>query len=261
MAVETKNVKSTQNNAKQEIKELAPSDVVATCTMTEAEHTARKDRIYSAQRKGNELMWSIMTELKSAKERKEQTLDGYGDTENDFIKWVGDLFEIKDTQVKQMSRIVGVYGTLADNGEWSIEPKFTRYTKEKLDIIQRHKDFKTKFDFDEIVSALGITPETSCANLKAIINRANGKAIEDKKEDDKLNPKTPKKEVTEKIVKESEVYKSLEDDKNRLERMHNTEKDVIGKILIVVNDAKKSDKDKVKEVKEIILNMSKPETK
>ena len=43
--------------------------------------------------------------------------------------------------------------------------------------------------------------------------------------------------------------------------MHNTEKDVIGKILIVVNDAKKSDKDKVKEVKEIILNMSKPETK
>lgn len=226
----------SKNNMNNEIKEMKASEVVATCTMTEEEHKARIERIYDAQRKGTELEWNIMVELKSAKERHEQTLSGYGDTEADFIKWVGDLFEIKDTQVKQMSRLVGIYGSIADNGEWSIEPKYTRFSKEKLDIIQRHKDFHAKSDFDEIVNALGITPETSCANIKAIINKANGKQLEDKTATDKPSKEEKEAKKTVEEIKSSDVYKALVDEEKLV-------KDFVTRFYGYAKDNAMSDKD------------------
>ena len=207
-------VKGTNNNVGQEIKPVKPSEVVATCTMTEEEHKARVNMIYEMQARGIQCEWTIMASITSAKERKEQTLDGYGDSEADFNKWVGDLFEIKDTQVKQMSRIMHVYGTLADNGEWSIAEKFTRYSKEKLDIIQSFPQFKTKANFDELVDALGITPATSCAVLKTL--RAEAKGITQKEEPTKKEAEaseTTEKTMSTKEVKEikdSEPYKELD---------------------------------------------------
>ena len=200
----------SKNNVKQEAKEMKPTGEVVLCTMTEKEHEQRKEYILNAQARGREAEWAIMTALVSAKERHEQTLDGFDDTETGFNNWVMSLFEIKDTQVKQMIRIVRKYGDLADNGEWSVQPKFIAYGKEKLDIIQRHNAFKTKGDFDNIVTALDINPYTSTSIIRDLINQANGKALPDK-ETDKEQPTKEEKAAkkSEQEIKESDIYKEV----------------------------------------------------
>ena len=199
-------VLGTTNNVGQEIAPLQPSDVIS-CTMTEEEHKARKDRIFDKMEQGLRLSWDIMVDITSAKERKEQTLDGYDETEESFNQWCDDTFGMKSTQVKQAVRVLTTYGKVDDKGEWMLEDKYKRYTKEKLDIIQRHPQFKTKVDFDAIVEACGITPSTSEKALKELVREAKGLPAP--------QPKTKSEETktipTTEDIKASEVYKHVED--------------------------------------------------
>ena len=185
-AVETKavenvsretSVSGTTNNVGQEItamKALEGETDVISCTMTEEEHKARKERIYEIQEKCLKGSWDMMVEIASAKERKEQTLDGYNETEADFEKWALEMFGIKSTQVRQYVRILTTYGKMDDKGEYTLEDKYKRYTREKLDIIQRHPQFKTRASFDTLTDALGITPSTSEDVLKELVREAKG---------------------------------------------------------------------------------------
>ena len=168
-------ISGTTNNVGQEITAMKPSEGdVISCTMTEEEHKARKERIYEIQEKCLKGSWDMMVEIASAKERKEQTLDGYNETEADFEKWALEMFGIKSTQVRQYVRILTTYGKMDDKGEYTLEDKYKRYTREKLDIIQRHPQFKTRASFDTLTDSLGITPSTSEDVLKELVREAKG---------------------------------------------------------------------------------------
>ena len=209
---ETTTVSGTTNNVGQEIAPIQPSDVIS-CTMTEDEHKERKERIFNKMEQGLRLSWDIMVDITSAKERKEQTLDGYEETEEAFNQWCDDTFGMKSTQVKQAVRVLTTYGKVDDKGEWSLEDKYKRYTKEKLDIIQRHPQFKTKVDFDAIVEACGITPATSEKALKELVREAKGLPAPQPKTKTNTTPKSEeaKTEPTTEAIKSSEVYKHVED--------------------------------------------------
>ena len=192
-------VTGTKNNVGQEIAEAKAAEV-STCTMTEDEHKARIERIRNAQAQGRDAEFSIMVEIASAKQRHEQELDGYANTEKAFLQWANDMFELGDTQIKQAVRILGVYASVDDKGEYTLPDKFRMYSKEKLDLIQAFPQFKTRADFDALVDALGITPATSCAVIKQL--KAEAKGIETKTDEAKAETKEAKAEAKEKITRE-----------------------------------------------------------
>ena len=201
-------VHGTTNNVGQEIEKIAPSETeVVSCTMTEEEHQARKERIIEIQEKCLRGSWDMMVEIASAKSRKEQTLDGYSESEGDFEKWALEQFGIKSTQVRQYVRVLETYGRLADNGEYTLEEKYKRYTREKLDIIQRHPQFKTRASFDALVDALGITPSTSEDILKELVREAKGLPAPQTKEKAKSSKADAEHVVTVEEVKETQLYK------------------------------------------------------
>ena len=199
------------NNVGQEIQPLGATNVV-TCTMTEEEHKARVDRIHEKQAQGLRISWDIMVDITSAKERKEQSLDGYEETEKGFEEWCETTFNIKSTQVRQAVRVLSVYGKVDDKGEWSLEDKYKRYTKEKLDIIQRHPKFTTKASFDNLVEALGITPATSEGALKTLVREAKGLPEPTPKDTTKKSQKSEevKAEPTTEEVKATVTYQNIE---------------------------------------------------
>lgn len=248
-------VKGTANNVGQEIKAQVPSTDVINCTMTEEEHKARVERITTKMEQGLKLSWDIIVDITSAKERNEQELDGYTSSAEDFNKWANELFGMGDTQIKQAVRLVQFYGSIDDKGEYSLEDKYKRYTKEKLDIIQRLLNVKklTKAGFDETVDALGIMPSTSEGILKEMVKQAKG--IETKDND------TTTEKDTKKITK-SEVEQELESvkaDVARFERLHNVESKAIGDITLLLGNDKVSDKEFRQKVKDIIYSMGKEE--
>ena len=215
-AVETKQseVKGTANNVGQEIAKLQPSDVV-NCNMTEEEHKARVERINAKMEQGLRLSWDILVDITSAKERHEQVLDGYEDTTQAFNEWAMALFGMGETQIKQASRIIGFYGSIDDKGEYSLDDKYKRYTKEKLDIIQRIPQLKTKAQFDEVVESLGIMPSTSEGVLREMVKQAKG--ITEKTDEEKAKAKEEKakaKDVAE--IKASEVFKVVDEKRDTL---------------------------------------------
>ena len=212
-AVETKVVSGTTNNVGQEISALKPSDGdVISCTMTEEEHKARKERIYEIQEKCLKGSWDMMVEIASAKERKEQTLDGYNETEADFEKWALEMFGIKSTQVRQYVRILTTYGKMDDKGEYTLEDKYKRYTREKLDIIQRHPQFKTRASFDTLTDSLGITPSTSEDILKDLVREAKGLPAPQLKTKDNAKTKNNDNasEPSVEDIKASDTYKVVD---------------------------------------------------
>lgn len=207
-------VSGTTNNVGQEISALKPSEGdVISCTMTEEEHNARKERIYEIQEKCLKGSWDMMVEIASAKERKEQTLDGYNETEADFEKWALEMFGIKSTQVRQYVRILTTYGKMDDKGEYTLEDKYKRYTREKLDIIQRHPQFKTRASFDTLTDSLGITPSTSEDVLKELVREAKGLPAPQPKTKD--NPKTKNNdnasEPSVEVIKASDTFKVVDE--------------------------------------------------
>lgn len=212
-------VKGTTNNAGQEIKNLAPSADVISCTMTEEEHHARVERIHNKMEQGLRLSWDILVDITSAKERKEQTLDGYSDSTEDFNKWAMELFGMGETQVKQASRLIGFYGSIDDKGEYSLDDKYKRYTKEKLDIIQRIPQLKTKAQFDEVTESLGIMPSTSEGVLKQIVREAKGlpEKVEKTEEEKKAEKEAKQTAKDVKEIKESRPYIELESKRNTLQ--------------------------------------------
>ena len=204
-------VKGTKNNVGQEIQEQKATEVI-TCTMTEEEHAARKERIRQAQSQGREAEFSIMVEIASAKERHEQELDGYDNTEKAFLQWANDEFELGDTQIKQAVRILGVYASVDDKGEYTLPDKFRRYSKEKLDLIQAFPQFKTRADFDALVESLGITPSTSCAVLKQLKNEAKGVETKDTKDSkDTKETKESKENVSRETIEATPLFIETKD--------------------------------------------------
>ena len=203
-------VHGTTNNVGQEIEKIAPSDTdVISCTMTEEEHKARKERIYEIQEKCLKGSWDMMVEIASAKERKEQTLDGYNETEADFEKWALEMFGIKSTQVRQYVRILTTYGKMDDKGEYTLEDKYKRYTREKLDIIQRHPQFKTRASFDTLTDSLGITPSTSEDVLKDLVREAKGLPAPQPKTKAKGNDNASEPSVED--IKASDTFKVVDE--------------------------------------------------
>ena len=259
--VKQEEVKGTPNNAGQEIEKLTPSEVVTTCTMTNEEHEARKQRIHDKMEQGLRLSWDIMADIVSANERHEHTLDGYEDTSEGFLKWANVEFSMGDTQVKQAIRIMGIYGSIDDKGEYTIDDKFKRYTKEKLDIIQRFPAFKTKSNFDDIVESLGIMPNTSEGVLKEMVREAKGLPAPNDKDNDKDNKKDNDKDTKKDAKTLQKELDGVQADKNRLERLHNIESKTIGDIVLILNNDKVSDKDFRQKVRDIIKAMGKDETK
>lgn len=212
---ETKEIKGMTNNVGHEIEKQAPSTDVISCTMTNEEHKARVERIHTKMEQGLRLSWDIIVDIASAKERNEQELDGYTKSAEDFNKWANELFGMGETQIKQAVRLVGFYGSIDDKGEYTLDDKYKRYTKEKLDIIQRIPQLKTKAQFDEIVDTLGIMPSTSEGVLKEIVREAKGLPQKDETEKTKDNKKSNKSEKISvddiKAIKDTEVYKVSED--------------------------------------------------
>lgn len=234
-------VTGTTNNVGQEISPVKPSDVID-CTMTEEEHKARIKRIQAKMEAGLKLSWDIIVDIASAKERKEQELDGYTSSESDFNKWANELFGMGETQIKQAVRLVGFYGSIDDKGEYTLADKYKRFTKEKLDIIQRLPQMKTKADFDTVTEALGIMPNTSEGVLKEMVKQAKG--ITDKsKDNDKATDKTKESKKTREEVMESETYKTLQTERDRLATESTDVKTFIAKWFGYANDTKMSDKD------------------
>lgn len=208
-------VSGTTNNVGQEITAMKPSEGdtdVISCTMTEEEHKARKERIYEIQEKCLKGSWDMMVEIASAKERKEQTLDGYNETEADFEKWALEMFGIKSTQVRQYVRILTTYGKMDDNGEYTLEDKYKRYTREKLDIIQRHPQFKTRASFDTLTDSLGITPSTSEDVLKELVREAKGlPAPQPKTKEPKAKGNDNASEPSVEDIKASDTFKVVDE--------------------------------------------------
>lgn len=212
-------VHGTNNNVGQEVSKMQPSTDVISCTMTDEEHKARIERIHAKMEAGLKLSWDILVDITSAKERKEQTLDGYSETEADFNKWAMELFGMGETQIKQASRLIGFYGSIDDKGEYTLEDKYKRYTKEKLDIIQRLPQLKTRAQFDEVVESLGIMPNTSEGVLKEIVREAKGLPQKDdtKKDDTKKEKKPEKISVTDvSAIKQTEAYKQVDSKRDML---------------------------------------------
>ena len=249
-------VKGTANNVGQEIVKQAPTTEVVNCTMTEEEHKARVERITTKMEQGLKLSWDIIVDITSAKERNEQELDGYTSSAEDFNKWANDLFGMGDTQIKQAVRLVQFYGSIDDKGEYTLEDKYKRYTKEKLDIIQRLLNVKklTKAGFDETVNALGIMPSTSEGILKEMVKQAKG--IEDKGATEDGEKDTKKKTTKSEVEQELEFVKA---DIARFERLHNVESKAIGDITLLLNNEKVNDKDFRNKVRDIIYAMGKEE--
>ena len=187
--------------------------------MTEEEHHARVERIHSKMEQGLRLSWDILVDITSAKERKEQTLDGYSDSTEDFNKWAMELFGMGETQIKQASRLIGFYGSIDDKGEYSLDDKYKRYTKEKLDIIQRIPQLRTKAQFDEVTESLGIMPSTSEGVLKQIVREAKGlPEKEEKTTEQKQAEKEAKQTVKDvKEIKDSKPYKEIEAKRDTLQ--------------------------------------------
>lgn len=212
-------VKGTTNNAGQEIKNLAPSTEVISCTMTEEEHHARVERIHNKMEQGLRLSWDILVDITSAKERKEQTLDGYSDSTEDFNKWAMELFGMGETQIKQASRLIGFYGSIDDKGEYSLDDKYKRYTKEKLDIIQRIPQLKTKAQFDEVTESLGIMPSTSEGVLKQIVREAKGLPEKEEKTAEQKQAEKEAKQTAKDVkeIKDSKPYKEIEAKRDTLQ--------------------------------------------
>lgn len=212
---ETKEVKGMTNNVGQEIEKQAPSTDVISCTMTDEEHKARVERIHTKMEQGLRLSWDIIVDIASAKERNEQELDGYTKSAEDFNKWANELFGMGETQIKQAVRLVGFYGSIDDKGEYTLDDKYKRYTKEKLDIIQRIPQLKTKAQFDEVVDTFGIMPSTSEGVLKEIVREAKGLPQKDETDETKDNKKSKKSEKISvddiKAIKDTDVYKESED--------------------------------------------------
>lgn len=204
-------VKGTANNVGQEITKQKPSADVISCTMTEEEHQARVERIHTKMEQGLRLSWDIIVDIASAKERNEQELDGYTKSADDFNKWANELFGMGETQVKQAIRLVGFYGSIDDKGEYTLDDKYKRFTKEKLDIIQRIPQLKTKAQFDEVCDTFGIMPNTSEGVLKEIVKEAKGITDKgDSKEDKEAKKQKKEKEQTTAEIKSSVEYKELE---------------------------------------------------
>lgn len=236
------NIQGATNNVGQEIQKQAPSTVeVVKCTMTEEEHLARMQRIHDRQEQGLRLSWDIMVDITSAWSRNEQVLDGYSETSEDFLKWAFINFGIKDTQVKQARRVVEFYGSIDDKGEYSLEDKYKRYTKEKLDIIQRLPAMSTKAKFDDTVESLGIMPSTSEDTLKSLVRQAKG--LPEPQPKAKVEKKTTANNTEsgtpdESVIKSTPVYK-VEVDKGALMR------NFIAEHIAEANKVVESKKDKL----------------
>ena len=142
------------------------------------------------------------------------------DDENDKVRYasMSDFAEkeldlkLTDKQLKNYVRLVNIYGEKQADGTYKIDEKYNAYGIDKLDKIQRHKDFNTRNDFDTIVNKEGINPFTSAKSIGEIVGRSNDENYDKKIADKKQEQETTKQERQTKEEKlTSEVNKLTED--------------------------------------------------
>lgn len=127
-------------------------------------------------------------------ERKVLDYDGEGKRYSSLSAFAEEELgiDLSDKQLATYKRIVQNYGLRNEDGTYTIEDKFYNYGIEKLDIIWRIPQMNgQRTNFDEVVNALGITPNTTALNLKTIVSTAKGLTTT---KDDK--PKAKKDEKT-----------------------------------------------------------------
>ena len=161
---------------------------------------------------------------------------------SDFAEKELDL-KLTDKQLKNYVRLVNIYGEKQEDGTYLIADKYTAYGIDKLDKLQRHKDFQTRNDFDAIVKKEGINPFTSAKVIGEIVGRSNDANYDKKIEDKKQEQETAKQERTSKEEKlTNEVNKLTEDVKQERKKTDDV-KTFLARWYGYANDKKMSDKE------------------
>lgn len=251
-------VKGTPNNAGQEIAKQEATTTPNTdgsITVENTKHVSKE--VYEDYKKqAKEIVSSVKgASVKIARVFTEMyergVLEYESDDENDKLRYasMSDFAEkeldlkLTDKQLKNYVRLVNIYGEKHADGTYKIDEKYNAYGIDKLDKIQRHKDFNTRNDFDTIVNKEGINPFTSAKAIGEIVGRSNDdnydKKLEDKKQEAEKN-KQERQTKEEKLT--SEVNKLTEDVKQERQKTDDV-KTFLARWYGYANDTKMSDKD------------------
>ena len=222
-----KEIKGTENNAKQEITQQETKttpNADGSVTVETTKHVSKE--VYEDYKKqAKDIVSSVKgASVKIARVFTEMyergVLEYDSDDENDKVRYASmsdfadkelDL-KLTDKQLKNYVRLVNIYGEKQADGTYRIDEKYNAYGIDKLDKIQRHKDFNTRNDFDTIVNKEGINPFTSAKAIGEIVGRSNDENYDKKIADKKQEQETTKQERQTKEEKlTSEVNKLTED--------------------------------------------------
>lgn len=222
-----KEIKGTENNAKQEItkqESKTTPNADGSVTVETTKHVSKE--VYEDYKKqAKDIVSSVKgASVKIARVFTEMyergVLEYDSDDENDKVRYASmsdfadkelDL-KLTDKQLKNYVRLVNIYGEKQADGTYRIDEKYNAYGIDKLDKIQRHKDFNTRNDFDAIVNKEGINPFTSAKAIGEIVGRSNDENYDKKIADKKQEQETTKQERQTKEEKlTSEVNKLTED--------------------------------------------------
>lgn len=161
---------------------------------------------------------------------------------SDFAEQELDL-KLTDKQLKNYIRLINIYGEKHEDGTYTIADKYNAYGIDKLDKIQRHKDFNTRNDFDEIVKKEGINPFTSARIIGQIVGRSNDENYDKKLEDKKQEKEANKQERKSKEEKLTADVQKLESDVKQERENTDTLKTWLARFYGYAKDTKMSDKD------------------
>lgn len=175
---------------------------------------------------------------------------------SDFADKELDL-KLTDKQLKNYVRLVNIYGEKQTDGTYKIDEKFNAYGIDKLDKIQRHKDFNTRNDFDAIVAKEAINPFTSAKAIGEIVGRSNDENYDKKLEEKKQEQETAKQERQTKEEKLSKEVESLTADVKQERQVADEVKTFLATWYGYARDTKMKDADFRKEFIKAVEKMTK----
>ena len=211
----------SKNNVNQTINEVAPTvkddngkvTVEPTTKVSVDLYNDYKERltaIYTSVKRSALDTAKLFTEMD---ERKVLDYEGEGKRYSSLSAFAEEELgiDLSDKQLATYKRITQNYGVRNEDGTYSIDDKFYLYGIEKLDIIWRLPMMNgQRANFDNVVNALGISPNTTAVNLKTIVATAKGLATTNDNDDTKSKSKDKDKS------KETDKEKSLMQANNRL---------------------------------------------
>lgn len=191
-----------------------------------------------------------------------------------FREMAEELFEAGETQAKNMCLVCTNYGVKGDDGFYHLVDKdyLKTFTATQLIEIKGLRGFE-KGKLADTMQKYGITTAITCAQLRALKQAEknhdklitleefaklktlieNSKSSEDTK--DTKNTKDTKDTKDAKALQKE--LATVTKDKERLERVHKVEADLVAKLQILVTDKKVSDRDFRQQVTELVMNLGK----